>query len=115
MDPAPRGWRRPRIHDLRHTFACRTLEAHQKEQDDIDRHIVALSAYMGHTNISDTYWYLESRPQLMQNIAKNSTSVRKLKRISFGLFEQFCLAIYSRNSMYTLFVQDKTVIFAILD
>jgi integrase len=69
MDPAPRGWRRPRIHDLRHTFACRTLEAYQKEDANIDRHIVALSAYMGHTNISDTYWYLESTPELMQNIA----------------------------------------------
>jgi integrase/recombinase XerD len=69
MDPAPRGWRRPRIHDLRHTFACRTLEAYQKEHADIDRQIVALSTYMGHTNISDTYWYLESTPELMQNIS----------------------------------------------
>lgn len=74
MDPAPRGWRRPRIHDLRHTFACRALEVYQKEQDNIDRHIVALSGYMGHTNISDTYWYLESTPELMQNIAKNCES-----------------------------------------
>ena len=69
LDPVPRGWRRPRIHDLRHTFACRTLAAYQSEDANIDRHILALSAYMGHTNISDTYWYLESTPELMQNIA----------------------------------------------
>ena len=75
MDPAPRGWRRPRIHDLRHTFACRTLEVYQKESAVIDRYIVALSAYMGHTNISDTYWYLESTPELMQNIALRCESV----------------------------------------
>lgn len=74
LDPTPRGWRRPRIHDLRHTFACRTLEVHQQEQGDIDRHIVALSAYMGHTNISDTYWYLESTPELMQNISTRCES-----------------------------------------
>ena len=74
MDPTPRGWRRPRIHDLRHTFACRSLETYLKEEDNTDRHIVALSAYLGHTNISDTYWYLESTPELMQNIAKSCES-----------------------------------------
>lgn len=66
--PAPKE-RRPRIHDLRHTFACRALESCPEGRENVSRHLRALSSYMGHTNISDTYWYLQSTPQLMQNIA----------------------------------------------
>ena len=32
--------------------------------------MLALSTYLGHTNVSDTYWYLESTPDLMQDIQK---------------------------------------------
>jgi len=41
----------PRIHDLRHTFTCRRLECWYAEGLDIDRHILALSTYLGHTKI----------------------------------------------------------------
>lgn len=61
--------RRPRIHDLRHTFACRALEACPEGRDHVGRHIVALSAYLGHVHVSDTYWYLEATPHLMQDIS----------------------------------------------
>jgi integrase len=61
--------RRPRIHDLRHTFAVRALEACPKGRDNVDRHMLALSTYLGHSRISDTYWYLEATPDLMRHIA----------------------------------------------
>ena len=73
LDPAPAG-RRPRIHDLRHTYACRTLEACPQGRENISQHMRALSTYLGHAKISDTYWYLEATPYLMQTIAKASES-----------------------------------------
>jgi integrase len=61
--------RRPRIHDLRHAFATRALETCPEGRDNIGRHILALSTYLGHAHVSDTYWYLEATPTLMQDIA----------------------------------------------
>jgi integrase len=63
------GTRGPRIHDLRHTFAVRSLEACVGSDKDVARHVVALSTYLGHAHPSDTYWYLEATPRLMQTIA----------------------------------------------
>ena len=48
----------PCLHDLRHTFAVRALETGPKQRGAVDRHIVALSTYMGHAGVSATYWYL---------------------------------------------------------
>jgi integrase len=56
---------RPRIHDLRHTFACRRLLAWHKQGVDIDHAIAALSTYLGHSSIANTYWYLTGTRQLM--------------------------------------------------
>ncbi|HEY5959721.1 MAG TPA: tyrosine-type recombinase/integrase [Polyangiaceae bacterium] len=61
--------RRPRIHDLRHSFATRSLETCPEGRDNIGRHMLALSTYLGHAHISDTYWYLEATPTLMKDIA----------------------------------------------
>lgn len=67
--PGP-GKRGPRLHDLRHTLAVRALEASPRRQRDaIAQHMLALSTYLGHANISDTYWYLEATPQLLGDIA----------------------------------------------
>jgi len=73
---APDG-RRPRIHDLRHTYACRALESSPEGRENISRHIRALSTCMGHVKISDTYWYLESTPYLSQSIANACESFSK--------------------------------------
>lgn len=62
--------RRPRIHDIRHTFAVNALLACPEGRDEVGRHLLALSTYMGHAKLSDTYWYLESTPQLMQDVAR---------------------------------------------
>ena len=66
---APGRVRRPRIHDLRHSFATRVLEQCSTRRDAVARHFVALATYMGHTDIACTYWYLQATPELMTDIA----------------------------------------------
>ena len=68
LDPG-RGGHRPRIHDLRHSFAVRTLETSPEGRDNVGRHMLALSTYMGHTEFRYTYWYLQATPHLMRDIA----------------------------------------------
>jgi integrase len=55
----------PRLHDLRHTFAVRRLMQWQRDGADLDQRMLALSTYLGHAKITDTYWYLSAVPQLM--------------------------------------------------
>ena len=66
------GWRngngdmpRPRIHDLRHTFACRRLLSWYRQGKDVHNLVAALSTYMGHGKVTDTYWYLTGTPELL--------------------------------------------------
>lgn len=54
-----------RIHDLRHTFICRRVQLWHEHGADIDNAMAALSTYVGHAKISDTYWYLTGVPDLM--------------------------------------------------
>ncbi len=63
------GRRRCRIHDLRHTFATRSLEKCPHRREDVAQHFVALATYLGHTQIAHTYWYLEATPELMVDMA----------------------------------------------
>ncbi len=55
----------PRLHDLRHTFSVRRLMRWHSEGADVDQMMLALSTYLGHTEISHTYWYLSAVPELM--------------------------------------------------
>ena len=66
---------RPRVHDLRHGFAVRTLVNWQRSQVSIDRHLPTLSGYLGHVAPSDTYWYLSAVPELME-LAASQLEVR---------------------------------------
>lgn len=59
------GHGQPRIHDLRHSFAVRRLILWHKQGADLHQRMLALSTYMGHVNISNTYWYLSGVPELM--------------------------------------------------
>ena len=68
-DIAPGRRRQPRIHDLRHTFATRALEQCGAERGEVARHFVALSTYLGHVDIRNTYWYLQATPEMMTDIA----------------------------------------------
>ena len=54
-----------RLHDLRHTFVVRRLMRWHADGTDIDQMMLALSTYMGHTEIFYTYWYLTAAPELM--------------------------------------------------
>lgn len=67
----PRGGHRaPRIHDIRHSFVCQRLRRWYDEGVDIDRHILALSTYLGHVKVTDTYWYITATPELMAIAAR---------------------------------------------
>lgn len=65
----PAAKRRPRLHDLRHTFAVRALQGSPTDRSRSGAHMVALATYMGHVNIYATYWYLEATAELMHDVA----------------------------------------------
>jgi integrase len=57
---------RPRLHDLRHSFAVNTLlDAYRTDGDPASR-VAALSTYLGHVNPGKTYWYLHAAPELLE-------------------------------------------------
>lgn len=58
--------RGPRLHDLRHRFAVRTLIDWYRGGRDVERELPKLATYLGHTHVTDTYWYLEAVPELLQ-------------------------------------------------
>jgi len=58
-----------RLHDLRHTFAVRSLEQCPGDRRAVARHMAALSTYLGHAHVTDTYWYLQATPKLLGDIA----------------------------------------------
>jgi integrase len=61
--------RRPRLHDLRHTFAVRALQSSPAGRSRCGAHMAALATYMGHVNIYATYWYLEATAELLRDVA----------------------------------------------
>jgi len=63
------GSRLPRIHDLRHTFAVRSLASCGSDRKLISNHIVALSTYLGHVSVASTYWYLEISTETKESMA----------------------------------------------
>jgi len=67
--PRGTGRARPTPHSLRHTFAVRALLTCPDGRDEITQHMVALSTYLGHSRVADTYWYLEAVPELLTDIA----------------------------------------------
>lgn len=71
---APNQAKRPRIHDLRHTFATRALERCPNERSVVTHHMVAVSTYLGHAGIAATQWYLQATPNLMTDIAAATES-----------------------------------------
>jgi integrase/recombinase XerD len=63
---APAGRRRPRLHDMRHSFAVATslLDWYQAGLD-VQARLPLLSAYLGHVDPKSTYWYLQAAPELL--------------------------------------------------
>jgi integrase len=65
-----------RIHDLRHTFACRVIEGWERTKRRAAGRIAVLSRYLGHARVTDTYWYLSATPQLLEAATGNFKSPR---------------------------------------
>ena len=61
----PRGRARPRLHDLRHTFATAHMTAAYAHHGDPDRVLSLLATWLGHSDAAHTYWYLSATGELM--------------------------------------------------
>jgi integrase/recombinase XerD len=70
--PRGPGYSWPTPHSLRHAFAVRALETCPEGRDAISKHMLALSTYLGHSTVANTYWYLEAVPDLMRDIAERA-------------------------------------------
>jgi len=65
----------PRLHDMRHRFATNTLVNWYRSDQDPERLLPVLSAYLGHVHVEDTQWYLNGCPELM------GEAMRRLERL----------------------------------
>ena len=65
---------RPRVHDLRHTFAVTVLTSWYRNGDNIEARLPALSTYLGHRDPRSTYWYLSAAPELLALAAGKLTA-----------------------------------------
>ncbi|GGA00391.1 tyrosine-type recombinase/integrase [Nesterenkonia alkaliphila] len=63
-DLPPRPGARPRIHDLRHSFATHTMIDAYRDGRDPAATLAALSIWLGHADPANTYWYLHAAPEL---------------------------------------------------
>ena len=64
--PAKYHGRGPRLQDLRHRFAVRTLIYWYRTGLDVERELPKLATYLGHVHVNESYWYLEAVPELLQ-------------------------------------------------
>jgi integrase len=62
---APHDSHGPRVHDMRHTFAVKTLLRWYQTGVDVERHMPELATYLGHAHVNDTYWYISAVPELL--------------------------------------------------
>lgn len=68
--------RPPRAHDLRHSFAVKTLLGWYRDGGDVAARMPLLSTYLGHVDPVATYWYLSASPELL------GLAARRLERAS---------------------------------
>ena len=61
----PSPSKRARIHDLRHSFAVKTLLGWYRDGGDVAARVPLLSTYLGHVDPVATYWYLSAAPELL--------------------------------------------------
>jgi integrase len=71
--------RRPRVHDLRHSFAVKTLRNWYRAGVDVERRLPSLSTYLGHVAPSTTYWYLTATPELLALASKRAERAWKVR------------------------------------
>jgi len=58
--------RGPRLQDLRHTFATRRLVEWYRTGLNVSLQMPKLAAYLGHSSVGCTYWYIEAVPELLE-------------------------------------------------
>lgn len=68
---------RPRIHDLRHSFAVHTLVGWYRDGLNVESLLPRLSTYLGHVDPASTYWYLSASPELMSLAAQRVDRARR--------------------------------------
>lgn len=78
-DERVRIGRGPRIHDIRHTFAVRTLINVYKQGLTPDQELLSLVNFMGHRKLENTFWYLEAAPELLELASKRFQTYIKKK------------------------------------
>ena len=62
----PKDSHGPRLHDLRHGFAVKTLLNWYRAGVDVEQEMPVLSTYLGHGRLTDTYWYISAAPELLR-------------------------------------------------
>lgn len=67
----------PRLHDLRHRFAARTLVDWYRAGIDVEQAMPRLATYLGHVHVNETYWYLEAVPELLAPATKRLHAGRR--------------------------------------
>jgi integrase/recombinase XerD len=68
----------PRLHDMRHRFAARTLVDWYRGGIDVERELPKLATYLGHVHVNDTYWYIEAIPELLELATRRLESRREV-------------------------------------
>jgi integrase len=71
----------PRIHDLRHTFVVRRVMLWHAQGVDVDPQMLALSTYVGHAMVTNTYWYLTGVPELMAVAAEKFEAFMQIPEV----------------------------------
>ena len=61
-----RKGRGPRLQDLRHSFASKTITDWFRQGHDVDAEMYKLSAFLGHSGPDCTWWYIEAVPELLE-------------------------------------------------
>ena len=69
----------PRIHDLRHSFITHCILRWYQQGINLDKEILALSTYVGHAEVTYTYWYVTGVPELM------AIATRRFEKFTAGI------------------------------
>lgn len=72
--------RRPRLHDLRHSYTVATVLGWHRAGLDVQALLPALSAQLGHVDPASTYWYLTGVPELLAVAAERVHASKAAQR-----------------------------------
>lgn len=69
--------RGPRLQDLRHAFATKRLVEWYRTGCNVPLQMPKLAAYLGHSSVACTYWYIEAVPELLELATKFEQTARQ--------------------------------------